>query len=121
MGRQQSEEWLSGVLTRDEAQFYQAEAQMMTRENQMLRLRIRELEREAREKSESSASGRRGSMSYEPTTPSGLVRAISANRGNRDKDRDGGRSGRGSRQDRLSEMGQDEEEASPRTTPAPKM
>lgn len=82
----------------------------------MLRLRIRELEREAREKSESSASGgRRGSVnSYEPATPSSLVRGLSA--------RSGRESGQGqSRTERVSEMGaEDDEDASPRTTPAPK-
>lgn len=113
-----SEEWLSGVSTRDEAQFYQAEAQMMTRENQMLRLRIRELEREVRDKSESSASGgRRGSVnSYEPATPSSLIRGLSAKSG-----RDGEGSRGQSRTERVSEMGaEDDEDASPRTTPAPK-
>lgn len=114
IGRQASEEWLSGVSPRDEAQFYQAEAQTMTRENQMLRLRIRELEKEVREKgSEGSAgTGRRGSVAYEPATPSGLIRGVSAR----------GESNRGSgRGDRVSEMGgEDEEDASPRTTPAPK-
>ena len=121
MGRLQgdrSEEWLGGVSTRDEAQFYQAEAQMMTRENQMLRLRIRELEREVRDKSESSApGGRRGSVnSYEPTTPSSLIRGLSARSG---KDGEGSRGQ--SRTERVSEMGaEDDEDASPRTTPAPK-
>ena len=39
-------EWLPGSATatsRDESTFYQAETQMLTRENQMLKLRIREL------------------------------------------------------------------------------
>lgn len=115
-----SEEWLSGVSTRDEAQFYQAEAQMMTRENQMLRLRIRELEREVREKRESESSagagGRRGSVTYEPATPSSLIRGLSAR-----SVREGEGSKGQSRTDRVSEMGaEDDEDASPRTTPAPK-
>lgn len=39
-----SDEWLlSGGSIRDESAFYQAETQMLTRENQMLRMRIREL------------------------------------------------------------------------------
>lgn len=39
-----SEEWLlSAPAARDESTFYQAETQMLTRENQMLKLRIREL------------------------------------------------------------------------------
>lgn len=122
--RQQSEEWLSGVSTRDEAQFYQAEAQMMTRENQMLRLRIRELEREVREKSESSQSGRRGSVTYEPSTPSSLIRGLSARSGREGEgsSASGRLGGQGqTRTERVSEMGQeDDEDASPRTTPAPK-
>ena len=40
------EEWLlAGGGNRDESAFYQAETQMLTRENQMLRMRIRELGR----------------------------------------------------------------------------
>lgn len=45
----ESNEWLLGApagTTRDESAFYQAETQMLTRENQMLKLRIRELERQ---------------------------------------------------------------------------
>ena len=44
----QSDDWLlsgGGQGSRDESAFYQAETQMLTRENQMLRLRIRELGR----------------------------------------------------------------------------
>ncbi|KAI5255328.1 hypothetical protein E4T42_01896 [Aureobasidium subglaciale] len=39
------EDWLLGA-NRDESAFYQAETQMLTRENQMLKARIRELERQ---------------------------------------------------------------------------
>ena len=44
-GPHESHEWLpaSATATRDESAFYQAETQMLTRENQMLKLRIREL------------------------------------------------------------------------------
>ena len=39
-----SDEWLlPGSWGRDESAFYQAETQNLTRENQMLRMRIREL------------------------------------------------------------------------------
>ena len=38
--------WLLGGSSRHESDFYQAETQMLTRENQMLRLRIRELGRD---------------------------------------------------------------------------
>ncbi len=45
----ESNEWLlsgsGGQGSRDESAFYQAETQMLTRENQMLRMRIRELGR----------------------------------------------------------------------------
>lgn len=42
--RSESNEWLSGSLgSRDESAFYQAETSMLTRENQMLKIRIREL------------------------------------------------------------------------------
>lgn len=91
----------------------------MTRENQMLRLRIRELDREVRDKkgcesSAGAAGGRRGSVNYEPATPSSLNRSLSA--------RSGWESGQGqSTTKRVSEMGaEDDEDASPRTTPAPK-
>ncbi len=62
----------SGVSTRDEAHFYQAETQMMVRENQMLRLRIRELERQAAD-NRSTGEGGHG-HTHEPATPSGLMR-----------------------------------------------
>ncbi|THW58791.1 hypothetical protein D6D25_02802 [Aureobasidium pullulans] len=41
----QREDWLLGA-NRDESAFYQAETHMLTRENQMLKARIRELERQ---------------------------------------------------------------------------
>ncbi|KAL1305466.1 hypothetical protein AAFC00_002345 [Neodothiora populina] len=41
----QREDWLLGGV-RDESAFYQAETQMLTRENQMLKQRIRDLERQ---------------------------------------------------------------------------
>lgn len=41
--RPQSEEWLLSNSARDEIAFYQAETHMLCRENQMLRMRIREL------------------------------------------------------------------------------
>jgi hypothetical protein len=46
VGPHESSEWLPGSAhgaTRDEGVFYQAETQTLTRENQMLKLRIREL------------------------------------------------------------------------------
>jgi len=47
MSSNENGEWALGtgpsVTTRDESVFYQAETQMLTRENQMLKLRIREL------------------------------------------------------------------------------
>jgi hypothetical protein len=46
VGPHESTEWLPGSAhgaSRDEGVFYQAETQMLTRENQMLKLRIREL------------------------------------------------------------------------------
>lgn len=56
---------------RDESAFYQAETQMLTRENQMLRMRIRELERQVNEFNANSA------ITHEPATPSGLIRSRS--------------------------------------------
>lgn len=56
---------------RDESAFYQAETQMLTRENQMLRMRIRELERQVNEFNANSA------ITHEPATPSGLLRSRS--------------------------------------------
>ncbi|KAF2004588.1 hypothetical protein P154DRAFT_403240, partial [Amniculicola lignicola CBS 123094] len=51
-GPSESSEWLpgsAGAVNRDESTFYQAETQNLTRENQMLKLRIRELERQLSE------------------------------------------------------------------------
>lgn len=56
---------------RDESAFYQAETQMMIRENQMLRQRIRELERQVSELHANS------SITHEPVTPSHLLRSQS--------------------------------------------
>jgi len=56
---------------RDESAFYQAETQMMIRENQMLRMRIRELERQVSELLGNS------SITHEPATPSHLLRSQS--------------------------------------------
>ncbi|CAD6572846.1 MAG: hypothetical protein ASARMPREDX12_006117 [Alectoria sarmentosa] len=49
----------------DDSAFYQAETQMLTRENQMLRQRIRELERQLSESSSATANS--------PATPSNLT------------------------------------------------
>ncbi|KFY01446.1 hypothetical protein V490_00908 [Pseudogymnoascus sp. VKM F-3557] len=54
-------------LGRDESAFYQAETQMLVRENQMLRLRIRELERQV------SDTHANSSMTREPSLPSNLL------------------------------------------------
>ncbi|KAF1811519.1 hypothetical protein P152DRAFT_377880, partial [Eremomyces bilateralis CBS 781.70] len=51
---------------RDEAAFYQAETQNLTRENQMLKLRIRELERQLND------SSLTGSVAHSPSIPSQL-------------------------------------------------
>lgn len=61
-------EWNLGGSTggRDESAFYQAETQMMVRENQMLRQRIRELERQVTDLHANS------SLTHEPATPSRL-------------------------------------------------
>lgn len=42
--------------SRDESAFYQAEAAMLTRENQMLQMRIRELERQLNELSSAASN-----------------------------------------------------------------
>lgn len=63
------EQWNLGG--RDESAFYQAETQMMVRENQMLRQRIRELERQV-----SELHGH-ASITHEPATPSRLLRSTS--------------------------------------------
>jgi hypothetical protein len=74
------EQWVLG--SRDESAFYQAETQMLVRENQMLRHRVRELERQLSEgASHSSSTGREPmhmsrlhrstSVSEEATAPTG--------------------------------------------------
>ncbi|KAI0478903.1 hypothetical protein GGR56DRAFT_348907 [Xylariaceae sp. FL0804] len=66
---QEGEPHLTGV--RDESAYYQAETQSLVRENQMLRHRIRELERQLAE-AHSSAS-----ITREPAQPSQLTQATS--------------------------------------------
>lgn len=56
---------------RDESAFYQAETQMLIRENQMLRQRIRELERQVTDLHANA------SITHEPATPSLLLRSQS--------------------------------------------
>ncbi|KAL2061620.1 hypothetical protein VTL71DRAFT_6997 [Oculimacula yallundae] len=56
---------------RDESAFYQAETQMMVRENQMLRQRIRELERQVSEFNSNSV------LTHEPAIASHLLRSQS--------------------------------------------
>ncbi|KAG9259292.1 uncharacterized protein F5Z01DRAFT_670007 [Emericellopsis atlantica] len=67
---QESGDWALGG--RDESAFYQAETQMLTRENQMLRHRIRELEKQL-----SEASGG-GAASNAPSMQSSLIRSTSS-------------------------------------------
>ncbi|KAM4056834.1 FAD dependent oxidoreductase [Hirsutella rhossiliensis] len=62
-----SGDWVLGG--RDESAFYQAETQMLVRENQMLRHRIRDLEKQFTDLSASSTSA------TEPTIPSQLTRS----------------------------------------------
>ncbi|KAF3768006.1 hypothetical protein M406DRAFT_338661 [Cryphonectria parasitica EP155] len=57
---------------RDESAFYQAETQMLTRENQMLRHRIRDLERQLE-----NLSGGAAAVTREPAHHSGLMRSES--------------------------------------------
>ncbi|CCC11076.1 hypothetical protein SMACR_03783 [Sordaria macrospora] len=64
------DQWALGG--RDESAFYQAETQMLVRENQMLRHRIRELERQLAE-----SSGKDVAITHEPTHASGLHRSTS--------------------------------------------
>ncbi|KFA71972.1 hypothetical protein S40288_06222, partial [Stachybotrys chartarum IBT 40288] len=66
----ESGDWALGG-GRDESAFYQAETQMLVRENQMLRHRIRELEKQLTDASGSSAS-------TEPPVPSHLTRSQAA-------------------------------------------
>jgi hypothetical protein len=63
----ESGDWVLGG--RDESAFYQAETQMLTRENQMLRHRVRDLEKQLAELSSSSSAG------TEPAIPSNLTRS----------------------------------------------
>ncbi|KAK3904071.1 hypothetical protein C8A05DRAFT_14034 [Staphylotrichum tortipilum] len=64
------EQWALGG--RDESAFYQAESQMLIRENQMLRHRIRELERQL-----SELHGTNASLTHEPSHSSHLHRSVS--------------------------------------------
>jgi hypothetical protein len=59
---------------RDESAFYQAESQMLIRENQMLRHRIREMERQLSELQGTNAS----SLAHEPSQSSHLNHSVSA-------------------------------------------
>ncbi|KAH7149977.1 hypothetical protein B0J13DRAFT_279977 [Dactylonectria estremocensis] len=65
-----SGEWALGG--RDESAFYQAETQMLTRENQMLRVRVRELEKQLTDTSISSP------VTHEPPHHSHLTRSSTA-------------------------------------------
>ncbi|OAA81504.1 hypothetical protein LEL_01049 [Akanthomyces lecanii RCEF 1005] len=65
----ESGDWALGG--RDESAFYQAEAQMLTRENQMLKHRIHDLQKQLSDLSASQGSN-------EPPTPSSLGRSSSA-------------------------------------------
>ncbi|KAE8350640.1 hypothetical protein BDV28DRAFT_138764 [Aspergillus coremiiformis] len=69
-------EWIAGTsespARRDEGAFYQAEAAMLTRENQILRQRIRDLERQVSELTTSSAGRvRSGEISALPAADGG--------------------------------------------------
>ncbi|KHN98139.1 uncharacterized protein MAM_03900 [Metarhizium album ARSEF 1941] len=64
---QESGDWVLGG--RDESAFYQAETQMLTRENQMLRHRIRDLEKQLAEHHSGSGTG------TEPSVPSHLTQS----------------------------------------------
>ncbi|KAL8784374.1 MAG: hypothetical protein Q9213_004026 [Squamulea squamosa] len=59
------EEWMLSSGSRDDIAYYQAETQMLTRENQMLKMRIRELERQVNEGS--------SAMANNPSNPSNLA------------------------------------------------
>ncbi|KAK0672583.1 hypothetical protein QBC41DRAFT_19841 [Cercophora samala] len=63
------EPWLLG---RDESAFYQAETQMLIRENQMLKHRIKELERQL-----TDSNGSNSSITHEPSHPSHLTHSTS--------------------------------------------
>jgi len=65
--RESDDFFLGGPGSRDESAFYQAETQMLTRENQMLKLRIRELERQLGELNPTSP------ITHTPVTASNLA------------------------------------------------
>ncbi|KAK3318591.1 hypothetical protein B0H66DRAFT_603169 [Apodospora peruviana] len=67
------EQWILGG--RDESAFYQAETQMLVRENQMLRHRIRDLERQL---AEVMGTASNLSITHEPSHASHLNRSTSA-------------------------------------------
>ncbi|KAI1267148.1 hypothetical protein F5Y18DRAFT_330009 [Xylariaceae sp. FL1019] len=72
-GQEAGEPHLSGV--RDETSYYQAETQNLVRENQMLRHRIRELERQLSEANTNAA------VTREPPHPSHLTHSTSVSEG----------------------------------------
>ncbi|KAK1766817.1 hypothetical protein QBC33DRAFT_578629 [Phialemonium atrogriseum] len=72
IGGESGDQWLLGG--RDENAFYQAETQMLIRENQMLRHRIRDLERQL---SELTGNGGGSSITHEPPHSSNLNRSTS--------------------------------------------
>ncbi|KAL8298510.1 hypothetical protein RB601_002468 [Gaeumannomyces tritici] len=63
-----------GLAGRDESAFYQAETQTLTRENQMLRHRIRDLERQL---TEMGATSPTAAVTHEPFQHSNLTRSTS--------------------------------------------
>jgi len=63
-----------GLGGRDESAFYQAETQMLIRENQMLKHRIRDLEKQL---SEAVGAGNT-SVTHEPSHTSHLIHSTSA-------------------------------------------
>ncbi|KAL0933097.1 uncharacterized protein CTRU02_212060 [Colletotrichum truncatum] len=73
MSGDSGDHWVLGG--RDESAFYQAETQMLVRENQMLRHRIRDLERQLTDLAPGTTS--QGNPN-EPSHPSHLMRATSA-------------------------------------------
>ncbi|KAK7956906.1 uncharacterized protein PG986_006128 [Apiospora aurea] len=75
MSAEGGEPWLLGG-GRDESAFYQAETQSLIRENQMLRHRIRELERQVNDPHAHS------SVTREPTHPSHLLQSTSISEDN---------------------------------------
>ncbi|KJZ79909.1 hypothetical protein HIM_00623 [Hirsutella minnesotensis 3608] len=77
----ESGDWVLGG--RDESAFYQAETQMLVRENQMLRHRIRDLEKQLADLSTAPAN------SSEPSVPSQLTQSSSATEETRDPETPG--------------------------------